>query len=281
MNSRVLTWGAAVFLAALPTVQATNFAILLGGSIAGESVDMTLPGWIDVDALSIDGPLSGTFVFHKRIDKSTPKLMEACAQNRFIRTGILIGNIPGDPPRQLMKIELRDILITGIKQDQPGPGVEAGESITMKISGAHYSYYESSGTASTAYLPPTGDTDSDQDGIPDEVERHYGLNPALNDSSLDNDNDGLSNLTEIKLGFNPSAGDSSFRADVKPVPADLNAVDVGWEAVPGKAYVIEWSPDLSVPFSIVTTHTPDGTQASVRLTKSGLKGFFRVRPSRL
>jgi hypothetical protein len=45
--------------------------------------------------------------------------------------------------------------------------------------------------------------DWDGDGLPDDWEIRYGLNPWLNDANLDSDGDGLTNLEEYELGTDP------------------------------------------------------------------------------
>lgn len=53
------------------------------------------------------------------------------------------------------------------------------------------------------------DEDNDNDGMTDEWEKKYGLNPlSAADASLDNDNDTLTNLQEFKLQTSPLAKDS-------------------------------------------------------------------------
>jgi type VI secretion system secreted protein Hcp len=282
MKARVLAALAAVLIAGPPEARATNFAILLGPSIQGESLNSAFPGAIDVESLSLNGPIgsgtSGSLMMHKKYDKASPKLLEACASGRFIRAARLFGQVPGSPPQLYLDIELRDVRVTSINQEKSELGVAGRESVELQFAAAHFTYYESSGNANTAYLPPAGGPDSDGDGIPDVIEIHYRLNPSVKDADQDSDGDGLENLREIQLGFNPSASDSFFRAEVAAVPGNPNVVDVSWECVPGKPYVIEWSPDLVTGFGFLANHTPDGTRATVRLTKVGLRGFFKVRP---
>lgn len=281
MNARVLTALVVVCFAGLPAARATNFALLLGPSIQGESADPAFPGGIDVLSLSLSGPIStgtsGSLRLDKHVDKATPKLLEACASGRHIRLAQLFGKT-GSPPQQLFKIEFRDVLISGITQGKFELDGMVRETVELSYSSAYFTYYEQSGAATAAYLPPAGGADSDGDGVPDVVELHYRMNPAVNDASQDPDGDGLSSLTEIRLGFNPASGDSFFRAEVAPVTGNPNAVDVSWECVPGKPYVIQWSPDLVTPFTNFSNHTPEGTSATVRLNKIGLRGFFKVRP---
>ena len=55
------------------------------------------------------------------------------------------------------------------------------------------------------------DPDDDNDGMPDDFEIQYGLNPLINDAAADLDNDGFSNFSEYQYGTNP--------ADPMSVPA--------------------------------------------------------------
>ena len=53
------------------------------------------------------------------------------------------------------------------------------------------------------------DLDDDNDGMPDQWELRYGLNPlSKNDATADKDSDGLGNLQEFKLGTNPTKTDT-------------------------------------------------------------------------
>jgi hypothetical protein len=62
--------------------------------------------------------------------------------------------------------------------------------------------------------------DSDGDGMPDQWELKYGLNPASDDSMADPDGDGLPNLAEYVLGTNPKVSDN---------PLNLSAVTTGMQ----------------------------------------------------
>ncbi len=50
--------------------------------------------------------------------------------------------------------------------------------------------------------------DSDGDGMPDDFERRFGLDPAIDDSAADPDGDGLSNIEEYERGTDPGNADS-------------------------------------------------------------------------
>jgi hypothetical protein len=54
------------------------------------------------------------------------------------------------------------------------------------------------------------DTDDDDDGMPDEWEITYGLDPLVDDASLDPDHDGYTNLQEYKEGGDPHNSGEPF-----------------------------------------------------------------------
>ena len=71
----------------------------------------------------------------------------------------------------------------------------------------------------TANTPMHGPicVDWDADGMPDDWEMRYGLNPWVNDANFDYDGDGLTNLEEYERGtdpFNPDTdGDGILDGD--------------------------------------------------------------------
>ena len=83
--------------------------------------------------------------------------------------------------------------------------------------GKAYSYVDTDVSPGTLYYYKLEDIDAygkhtlhgpicvdwDADGIPDDWEIRYGLNPWVHDANIDSDGDGLSNREEYELGFDP------------------------------------------------------------------------------
>ena len=77
--------------------------------------------------------------------------------------------------------------------------------------------------------------DTDSDGLPDQWETQYGLNPSdPSDAALDLDNDGLTNLVEFNANSNPSINEPAIA--IQPVLQLLNNRKKGFPRMP--AYLI-------------------------------------------
>ncbi|MCA9488926.1 MAG: hypothetical protein KC621_03365 [Myxococcales bacterium] len=90
---------------------------------------------------------------------------------------------------------------------RPGPGspmIDAGDPATLDPDGSRTDLGGHGGPAADAAWW----ADLDADGMLDDAERWYGLDPTVDDGALDPDADGLTNLQEFLLGTFPDAADT-------------------------------------------------------------------------
>ena len=85
-----------------------------------------------------------------------------------------------------------------------------------------------------------GSPDTDGDGIPDDWEQIFGLNPNLNDANQDIDLDGLTNLQEYQVGTNPTNAASVLKFESPALAGDLTNLTLRFNAVSNKSYTIEY-----------------------------------------
>ena len=101
-------------------------------------------------------------------------------------------------------------------------------------------------------FPPNFDNDGD--GLLDNWELAYGLNPensaGANGAAGDPDQDGYSNSEEQIAGTDPGDANSVLRLSLAPV--DRGFYRVSWPAVPGKAYQLEYAENQISTFSEFT-----------------------------
>lgn len=97
-------------------------------------------------------------------------------------------------------------------------------------------------TPGVVAVGPVPVPDSDGDGLPDEWERSFGLNPGNGfDAVLDSDKDGLSNLAEYTAGTIPT--DPASRLELR-VALGPGAAKLQFIANPEKTYSIQFSDDF-------------------------------------
>lgn len=117
-------------------------------------------------------------------------------------------------------------------------------------------------------------TDSDQDGLPDAWEL-WNLGRLGTDGDEDVDGDGLSNLAEYRAGTHPANPASRLEVRMPAVTADR--VLVGWDSVPGVAYVVERAEDPVGPWT--TLDRVDSSSGGVAVVEDTLLpgALYRVR----
>lgn len=135
-------------------------------NIDGESADSKHKGEIDVLAWSFGATNSGSMAFgggggtgkvsfqdltiSKRIDKASPKLLDACARGTHINKAVLIARKQGGNQMDYLKITLSGILVSSIQQSGSS---DDSESFSLNFSHIEYIY-----TAQKADGSREGDT---------------------------------------------------------------------------------------------------------------------------
>jgi hypothetical protein len=134
-------------------------------------------------------------------------------------------------------------------------------------------------TAATPTPGPQGSpTDQDGDGMPNDWEILYGLNPNnANDADRDGDGDGATNLEEYQAGTNPNDSNSVLRL----ILVGLDPVLLEFVAEADRGYTVEYPDTLNPggPWQVLTSIAPDAEQQTIQVPDgtTSQDRFYRVR----
>ena len=125
--------------------------------------------------------------------------------------------------------------------------------------------------------------DSDGDGMPDDWETAYGLNPNVNDAAGDKDFDGRTNLQEYQADTNP--GNPGSLLSFERVSMAGNTLQLVWQGGSNATQIVQCSSNLETGWrDLLTNHPPTPVTMTNNLNPSGMtqtnKLFFRFRVSR-
>jgi len=127
--------------------------------IPGESKDHKYKDWIDVLSFSWGETQTGThaggggggagkvsmqdFHFTMKVNKATPKLLQACASGEHIKEGTFIVRKAGKGQHDFLKIKFSDLLISSYQTGASSQGDEIPiESCSFNYSKIEYEYKE-------------------------------------------------------------------------------------------------------------------------------------------
>ena len=159
---RILLLAALIF-AVLPTNAAVDMFLKLTG-IPGESTAIDHKDEIEILSYSFgmnntsivagSGAGAGKAVFQdlslaKRLDKSTPPIMLACAQGKHITEAILtLTKSAGDKPIVFMRVTLTDVIVSSIASSAAAGGDIPTESLSLNYGKIKVEYFQQHGDGS-------------------------------------------------------------------------------------------------------------------------------------
>ncbi len=124
----------------------------------------------------------------------------------------------------------------------------------------------------------TNDEDGDQDGIHDQWELTYGLDPSSPlDAHFDLDQDGLSNLEEFLIGTDPSSAQSGL--SISEINVTSNGVELTFGVIAGRGFLIRSKTELNSSTWTERWRTENAPQTgpiSITLEESSQGAFFQV-----
>ncbi len=127
----------------------------------------------------------------------------------------------------------------------------------------------------------SGGGDSDGDGMPDDWEYQYALEPQdPTDADEDKDSDGMSNLDEYRSGTNPIDSTSVLEVQITYSGA---AASLSFLRQANKSYTVQFQTTLGGTWQTLQQFDalPSSQQVVIPITPTGAPRFYRVRTPRL
>lgn len=271
-------------LALAAPAPAQNYYLQLEGA-PGDAAIKERPGWIVIEAFSKSvaraNPGSraefSAIEFSKEADSASPRLAEFCATGRRIKRGALdLLSVGAGKPVTLLQLGLADVLVTSFSQfgyvdsqprEQFGLDYTVVEWIYTRIDADGQPVEEVKAKFGRDLGGGGAEIDSDGDGLPNEYEIRFGLNPETNDAAGDLDGDGASNFAEFRAGTAPNTKDSVFQVRGRKVGP--TRVELTFTPVAGHTYILK------------AAATPEGPYTEVGPVDPALNGRLGLETTRL
>lgn len=151
---------------------------------------------------------------------------------------------------------------------------EADETFSVSLSNATGGIALGSVTSAVVTIH---DGDSDSDGLPDDYETTYGLNPGLaSDAQLDSDGDGYTNAQEFLMGTSPADRSSTLNPILTLGGGN---VTVSFSSAVGRLYSVEFAASPAGPWALLQDNLA-GTGSGLNVVDPGAaslpRRFYRV-----
>ena len=125
----------------------------------GESTKKGHEGQIDITSFTFGAVQSGSFArggagggagkaefqdisIVKEVDKSSPKLFQACAAGTHFQKATIYVRKAGDKPLEYYKVELSDLIVSSVQNSGSSGGDTVMESITFNTAKINFTYVE-------------------------------------------------------------------------------------------------------------------------------------------
>jgi type VI secretion system secreted protein Hcp len=127
--------------------------------VPGESMKKGHEGQIDIVSFSFGAVQHGSFArggpgggagkaefqdisIVKEVDKSSPKLFQACAAGTHFPKATVFVRKAGDKPLEYYKVELKDLMVSSVQNSGSSSGDTVMESITLNCAVINFTYVE-------------------------------------------------------------------------------------------------------------------------------------------